>query len=232
MGKKFQTGAGDKIKVFVALLPLGDRTEPVNVNITTGSGGITNGSTTITVAALSGPIAGGTPIKFTNAGGGSLQTYLASDAKAGDTVLTVETTTGSLTGTCTAAYVAKLRLAGGTSTGAKITNSTTESLVFEDEQGYEDGVVTKASWSVPWNANLLSDDDSYRRIYAAAAKGTSGREVYVWQYDPPPAGYTTGDGLKGACIVGDFSKDLKSDSIVSFTTEFKGQGSPEFIRYA
>jgi hypothetical protein len=232
LGRKFQTGAGDKIKVFVALLPLGSRVEPVDVTVTTGTGGITNGSTTITVAALSGAIAAGTPLLFSNAGGGKLQTYLAADAAAGATVLTVETTTGSLTGTCTASYVAKLRLAGGTSTGAKITNSTTESLVFEDQQGYDDSIVTKANWEIPWTANLLSDDDSYRRIYYAASKGTSGREVFIWQYDPPPAGYTTGDGLKGACIVGDLSKDLKSDSIVSFSTTFKGNGSPEFMRYA
>ncbi|MEP0873618.1 hypothetical protein NDA01_28060 [Trichocoleus desertorum AS-A10] len=57
MPKKFQTGAGDKIKVFVALLPLGDRTEPVNVTVTTGSGGITASSTSLAVAALSGGIA-------------------------------------------------------------------------------------------------------------------------------------------------------------------------------
>lgn len=57
MPKKFQTGAGDKIKVFVALLPLGDRTEPVNVTVTTGTGGVTAASVTIAVAALSGPIA-------------------------------------------------------------------------------------------------------------------------------------------------------------------------------
>ncbi|MEP0873360.1 hypothetical protein NDA01_26730 [Trichocoleus desertorum AS-A10] len=232
MPKKFQTGAGDKIKVFVALLPLGDRTEPVNVTVTTGTGGITAASTTIAVAALSGPIAAGTPLEFSNAGGGKLKVYLSDDAKAADTVLKVETTSGSLTCTCTANYVAKLRLAGGTSTGAKIGNTTTESLVFEDPEGFEDGVVTKANWSIPWNANLLSDDDSYRRIYYAAIHGTSGREVYIWQYDPPPSGYTTGDGLRGACIVGDLSKDFKSDSIVSFTTEFKGQGSPTEIRYA
>ena len=57
MGKKFQNGAGDKVKVYVALLPLGVRTEPTNVTVTTDSGGISAASTTITVAALSGAIA-------------------------------------------------------------------------------------------------------------------------------------------------------------------------------
>jgi hypothetical protein len=232
LGKKFQTGAGDKVKVYVALLPLGSRVEPVDVTVTTGTGGVTAASNTITVAALSGAIAAGTPLLFSNVGGGKLQVYLAADAAAGATTLSVETTSGSLAGTCTAAYVAKLRLAGGTSTGAKIGNSTTESLVFEDAQGYEDGIVTKSNWEVPWEANLLADDDSYRRIYFAASYGTSGREVYIWQYDPPPVGATSGDGLKGACIVGDFSKTFKSDSIVTFSTTFKGQGSPTFMRYA
>jgi hypothetical protein len=231
MGKKFQNGAGDKVKVYVALLPLGVRTEPVNVTVTTGSGGISAASTTITVAALSGAIAAGTPLSFSN-GSSSLYVYLAADAAAGATTLTVETTTGSLTGTCTATYTAKLRLLGGTSTGAKIGATTTESLVFEDALGYEDGVVTKQNWEVPWKANLLSDDDAYRRVAYAASTAISGRELFIWQFDPPPAGYTNGDGLKGSVIASDFSKDFPSDNIVTFSCTFKGQGSPTITRYS
>ncbi|MBW4540706.1 MAG: hypothetical protein KME43_16380 [Myxacorys chilensis ATA2-1-KO14] len=235
MGKKFQVGSGDKVKVYVALLPLGDRTEPITINgIATASGGITANAVTINLGSAVGGvgIAGGTPLLFANSGGTKVKVYLTADAKADDTVLQIEAAAATVAGICTATYVPKLRLLGGTSSSPKISNKTQESLVFEDELGFEDGVVTSANWEIPWTANLLADDDAYRRIYFAATHGTSGREAYIWQYDPPPPGFTTGDGLKGACIVADFSKDLKSDGILSFQTSFKGQGTPGILRYS
>lgn len=232
MSKSFQTGAGNKVKLFVALLPLGDRTEPVDVSIIAGAG-IGSGATTFNVTALTGPIAGGTPLLFTNGGGSTLTVYLTDDAKTGDTNLKVETTTAALAGSSTASYVAKQRLLGGTKTGATIGADVQESLVFEDELGYSDGVVTKQSWEVPWTANLLSNDDCYRRVYYAATHGIAGREVYVWQQDPAPKGaFTAGDGLKGSCVVTNFQKDLPSDNITTFTCTFKGQGSPTITRYS
>ena len=99
MSKTFQVGAGNKVKLYVALLPLGDRTEPEDVTVT-ASGGITSAATTITVAALTGAIAGGTPLKFSN-GTNDLIVYLTEDAKAGATSLKVEATTAALTGSCT-----------------------------------------------------------------------------------------------------------------------------------
>jgi hypothetical protein len=216
MGKKFQTGAGDKCKMYVALLPLGDRTEPVSINgIATSSSGITANATTINLGAAVGGvgIGGGTPLEFANSGGTKVKVYLTADAKADDTVLQIEPAATTVAGVCTATYVPKLRLVGGTSSSPKISNKTQDSLVFEDQLGFDDSLVVSSSWEIPWTANLLADDDAYRRIYFAATHGTSGREVWVWQTDPPPTGFTTGDGLKGACIVTDFSKDLKSDGM-------------------
>jgi hypothetical protein len=235
MGKKFQVGAGNKTFMYVALLPLGDRTEPVSINgIATASGGITANATSINLGAAVGGvgIGGGTPLEFANSGGTKVKVYLSADAKADDTILQIEPAAATVAGVCTATYVPKLRLLGGTSSSPKISNKTQQSLVFEDELGFEDGVTTSAAWEIPWTANLLADDDAYRRIYFAATHGTSGREVWVWQTDPPPAGYTTGDGLKGACLVADFSKDLKSEGILTFQTSFKGQGSPVITRYS
>jgi hypothetical protein len=232
MSKSFQTGAGNKVKIHVALLPLGVRTEPVNVTVTTSSGGITNSSTSITVNALSGAIAAGTPLLFSNGSATPLKVYLALDAKAGDTTLTVDTTTAALTGTCTATYTAKLRLLGGTQSGANIGADVTESLVFEDPLGYADGVITKQNWELPWTANLLSSDDAFRRVFYAATNAISGREVYVWQEDPPPSGYTTGDGMKGSCVVTSFQRSFPSEGIVTWQATFKGQGSPTITRYS
>ncbi|MFB2768582.1 hypothetical protein ACE1AT_04725 [Pelatocladus sp. BLCC-F211] len=231
MSKTFQVGAGNKVKLYVALLPLGDRTEPEDVSITT-SAAISSGATSIAVTALTGAIAGGTPLTFDN-GTSKLTVYLARDAKAGDTTLTVETTTAGLTGSSsTAEYVAKLRLLGGTQLNANINSDRTDVLVFEDPLGYKDGAITGQSWELPWTANLLSDDDAFRRTAFAATYAVSGREMYVWQEDPPPNGYAVGDGLKGAACVMNFQKSLQSTAICTISCTFMGQGSPTITRYS
>jgi hypothetical protein len=231
MSKTFQVGAGNKVKLYVALLPLGDRTEPTDVSLTT-SAAIASAATTIAVTALTGPIAGGTPLTFSN-GTDKLTVYLAKDAKAGATTLNVEATTSGLTGSSsTAEYTAKLRLLGGTQLNANINSDRTDVLVFEDLLGYKDGAVTGQSWELPWTANLLSDDEAFRRVFFAASQAVSGREVFVWQEDAPPAGFAVGDGLKGATVVMNLQKSLASTAILSFTCTFMGQGSPTITRYS
>lgn len=236
MSKKFQTGAGNKVKLYVALLPLGDRTEPTTITgIATQNTGIANNATEVNLSsALGGQgIAAGTPLTFTNGSGASRKVYLSEDAKAGDTVLQIETMQGgAISGVCTATYTPKMRLLGGTQAGAQIGAERQQTQVFEDDLGYQDGVVTSQTWSIPWTANLLADDDAYRRIFYAATNAVEGREVYVWQEDPPPAGSTVGDGLKGACIVENFNKEFPANGILTFTTTFQGQGSPAITRYS
>ncbi|HYW17712.1 MAG TPA: hypothetical protein VE956_00110 [Nodularia sp. (in: cyanobacteria)] len=230
MSKTFQVGAGNKVKLFVALLPLGDRTEPVDVEVTAASG-ITLAATSVTVTALDGPIAGGTPLTFDN-GTAKLTVYLSKDAKVGATTLTIEPAAAALTGSSTAEYVAKLRLLGGTQLNANINSDRTDVLVFEDPLGYKDGAVTGQSWELPWTANLLSDDEAFRRVFFAASQAVSGREVFVWQEDAPPAGFAVGDGLKGATVVMNMQKSLTSTAILTFTCTFMGQGSPTITRYS
>ncbi|MFK0731389.1 MAG: hypothetical protein ACFKPT_02740 [Gloeotrichia echinulata GP01] len=230
MSKTFQVGAGNKVKLYVALLPLGDRTEPIDVTVTAASG-ITSAATSITVTALSGPIAGGTPLLFDN-GTTKLLVYLTRDAKAGATTLTIEPATAALTGSSTAEYVAKLRLLGGTQLNANINSDRADVLVFEDALGYKDGAITGQSWELPWTANLLTTDDAFRRVFYAASQAVSGREVYVWQEDAPPAGYAVGDGLKGATVVMNAQKSLASNAILTVSMTFQGQGSPTITRYS
>lgn len=230
MSKNFQVGAGNKVKLYVALLPLGDRTEPTDVTAITTTG-ITSAATSITVAALTGAIAGGTPLTFDNSTD-KLQVYLTQDAKLGDTTLHVEATTAALTGSSTANYVAKLRLLGGTQLSAKLNSDRADVLVFEDALGYKDGAITGQSWELPWTANLLSSDEAFRRVFYAGSQAVSGREVFVWQQDPPPAGYAVGDGLKGAAVVMNVDKSLESSAICKVSLSFMGQGSPTITRYS
>lgn len=232
MGQTFQVGAGNKVKLFVALLPLGDRTEPTDVeNITTVVGGITANATTIELeTALTGNVAGGTPLVFENGDGDKLTVYLAKDAKEDDDELIIEPASAALTGASIADYTAKLRLLGGTQLSANINSDRTDVLVFEDELGYKDGAITGQSWELPWTANLLSNDEAFRRVFYAGAYAVSGREVYVWQEDPPPGGFAVGDGLKGAACVMNLSKSLQSDAICTVSFTLMGQGSPSITR--
>ncbi|MBW4598915.1 MAG: hypothetical protein KME29_04705 [Calothrix sp. FI2-JRJ7] len=230
MSRTFVSGGGDKVKLFVALLPLGDRTEPQDVTITATSG-ITLNATTITVNALTGSIGAGTPLKFADADDDFVIVYLKEDALAGATSLKIETGATALTGPLTCTYKAKLRLLGGTQMSVSTNAQRTETMVFEDPLGYGDGVITKQMWQIPWTANLLTDDEAYQRIYYANINGVSGREVYVWQQDPPPAGFNTGDGLKGSTVVTNFTKQMNADAIVTFNCEFMGQGAPILTRY-
>ncbi|QLE47883.1 hypothetical protein FD724_06990 [Nostoc sp. C057] len=230
MSKTFQVGAGNKVKLYVALLPLGDRTEPEDVSITAASG-ITSAATSVTVTALTGAIAGGTPLTFDN-GTDTLTVYLTADALIGATTIAIEPATAALTGSSTAEYVAKLRLLGGTQLSAKLNSDRADVLVFEDVLGYKDGAITGQSWELPWTANLLSSDEAFRRVFFAASNAVSGREVYVWQQDPPPAGYAVGDGLKGATVVMNLDKSLTSTAICTVTFSLMGQGSPTITRYS
>jgi hypothetical protein len=230
MSKTFQVGAGNKVKLYVALLPLGDRIEPTNVSVTAASG-ITSAATSVTVTALTGAIAGGTPLLFEN-GTDKLLVYLIKDAKLGDTNLAIEPASSALTGSSTATYTAKLRLLGGTQLNANINAERADVLVFEDPLGFKDGAITSQSWELPWTANLLTTDEAFRRVFYAAANAVSGREVYVWQEDAPPAGFAKGDGLEGACVVMNAQKNLQSVGILTFTTTFQGQGSPKITRYS
>ncbi|QLE47991.1 hypothetical protein FD724_07555 [Nostoc sp. C057] len=129
MSKTFQVGAGNKVKLYVALLPLGDRTEPEDVSITAASG-ITSAATSVTVTALTGAIAGGTPLTFDN-GTDTLTVYLTADALIGATTIAIEPATAALTGSSTAEYVAKLRLLGGTQLSAKLNSDRADVLVLK-----------------------------------------------------------------------------------------------------
>ena len=230
MSKTFQVGSGNKVKLYVALLPLGDRTEPQDVEVETSAAALL-GATTIAVDALPGALAGGTPLTFDDSGI-KKTVYLTEDAKLGAVSLKVEPLTSALASAATASYVAKLRLLGGTQLDVQINADRTDVLVFEDLMGYKDGAVTSQSWEMPWTANLLTDDEAYRRVFYAASNAVTGREVFVWQQDPPPAGYAVGDGLKGAAVITGFKKNLTSTGIVTTSFGIMGQGSPIITRYS
>ncbi len=223
MTKAFQTGVGNKIKVYAALLPKGSRTAPVDVSITvdTGGGAII-GDTEIGVVALTGAIAKGTPLIFS--GGG--KAYLAEDAAVGDIILTVQPLVAAIADAETAEFVAKSRLLGGTQADLNYGNTSTDVLIFEDEKGYADGAITGSSWSISWNANILLDDTSFETLEYNATNATSGQEIYIWRETVPPTGFTIGKTTHGPCVVSDYSEPTPSDGLLTYSCTFQGRGTP------
>lgn len=225
MSKAFLTGVGNKIKVYVALLPKGSRTAPTDVTVTVDTGGGAVASdTSIGVTALSGAIAKGTPLLFS----GGTKAVLSADAAAGATTLTVSPLDGAIADAETATFTAKTRLLGGTQADLSLGNTTTDVLVFEDAGGYNDGAVTGASWSISWSANELLDDTTFDAIEYNARNATSGQEVYIWHESPPPTGYTVGRTYHGPAIIEGFDMTRPSDGLLSYSCTFQGRGTPSF----
>ena len=149
--KRFQVGSGNKVFLYVALLPLKSRKEPQNVRIQAtadfSSGPDSTLQGELAVSALDGDIAAGSIISFGNFNTQTqVKAILDKDAKEGDaslglTILPESQITDILTG-ATTDYIAKLRLLGGTSLSPNINANRVDSLVFEDALGYSDGVIT------------------------------------------------------------------------------------------
>jgi hypothetical protein len=227
MSQSFESGAGNKVFCYVALLPLKDRTEPVDVTVTC-SAGITSGATTIAVTALTGPIAGGTPLVFENTSNDRLLAYLEEDAKLGATSIAIAAATAALTGSCEAEYIAKTRILGGTQATETINQNRTETQVFEDLLGFTDGVPTSRSWEVPWQGNFVPGDLTLQRIIEGLAGKDMGREVYVWlEYNTPVNGVS---GIEGAAMISNYQKSYPSNGIITVQWTFMGNGSPKIIK--
>jgi len=225
MTKAFLTGVGDKVKVYVALLPKGSRVAPTNVTVTVAvGGGALIGETTIGVNALSGAIAAGTPLTFS----GGDKAVLSADAATGATTLTVFPLEGAIADGETATFTAKTRLLGGTTADLSLGNTTTDVLIFEDPGGYNDGAVTGSSWSISWTAQELLDDTTFDTIEYNARNANSGQEIYIWHESPAPTGYTTGRTYHGPAIIEGFDMSRPSDGLLTYSCTFQGRGTPNF----
>ena len=206
--------------------------EPLVADLLAGDTAEILPNTTLQVNPLSGSIAMGTRLTF-NPGGGEVRAYLAADVLAGATSIDLIDLSGDIAVGDVAKYKAKLRLLGGTSTGFNLNPNRTGIQVFEDEGGYEDGVITNATWEAPWSGNYLTDDESYERIkFAARRSPVDNREVYLWSEKPAPVGKTTGETDKGATLVTALSESFPADGVLTSSWTFSGQGTPDFDRAA
>lgn len=206
--------------------------EPLTADLLSGDTAEILPNTTLGVQPLSGAIAMGSRLTF-NPGGGEVRAYLAKDVLAGATSIELIDLSGNIASGSVAKYTAKLRLLGGTSTGFNLNPNRTGIQVFEDEGGYEDGVITNATWEAPWSGNYLVDDESYERIkFATRRSPVDNREVYLWSEKPAPVGKTTGETDKGATLVTALSESLPADGVLTSSWTFSGQGTPDFDRAA
>lgn len=206
-------------------------TEPLANNLAIGSSGEILPNITLNVNPLSGSIARGTRLTFNKDTPNETRGYLALDVDAGAQQVLLEDISGDIAIGDVANFIAKLRILGGTSTGFNLNPNRSGFQLFEDEGGYEDGVVTNGTWDAPWTGNYLVDDESYERIkFAARRSPVDNREIYLWSEKPAPVGKTTGETDKGPTLITGLSESLPSDGILTSTWTFSGQGTPNFDR--
>lgn len=232
---RFQTASGNKVKLFLSLLPLCDREEPRDVLNMILASSISIGQEEMElVTPINNSIAAGTSFSFVVNQKKCLVT-LAEDAIPGQSTLLIspfaarpgtEIPVGSVTN-----HIAKLRLLGGTQLDTNGNLETVDTVPFEDETGADETTVVSSKWELPWKANLLAADPAYRRLFSCILDAVNGRELYIWQYDAPPPTALQGDGLEGAALALNYSKNFQTKAIVGFGCTFKIQGTPKQISY-
>lgn len=226
--------SGNKTKIYFTILPdelYDNPTEPQDVTITTSAATAVN-ATTLAVTALSGPVPIGTPIQLLD-GSNKVVVYTTASAKTGATALTVEKVAVAIASGATGTYKALLLLAGGKSADEQIQSNDEEFTVFNDGNvlNYSTGIVTRASWQLSYQFNVLAADLSYFRLAYAAQYAVNGVLGWLKKEDPVPKGYTTGESIAGVVAVTDFQKNNSAEGILSGQLTFKGRGKPDLKHY-
>jgi len=213
MSNAFIIGRGTV--VTVAPLEPGVRAEIPEQTITVGATAAAVAATTITVAALDEPLAASAEnpvfLAFEDAVDGSDRfVVVTAPADAGDTTLTVAPLKRAIAPASTAIFPVKLQAR----TSADIATSTTDttSTTF-DSEGFADGVVTGAGYTISCGGNLLQLDAGYRTCLHAFQNF---REIQVRiQLPSPGAGYTKGYVYTGVAAVTDIPTTTPSDGLIT-----------------
>ncbi len=233
---RFYTASGNKVKLFLSLLPLCSREEPRdNLNMVLSRMIELDQDELSLVAPVQNPMSGGTSLPFV-VNGKKCLVELAEDVIAGQDNLPIkpfiaapqvtEIPAGAVTN-----FIAKQRLLGGTQLDVNINLETVDTVPFEDESGSDETTVVSSKTEIPWKASLLGSDIAYRRVFFCTMDAISGRELYIWQHDAPPPGAFQSDGIKGAALPLNFTKNFQTKAIVTFGCTFKVQGTPQRIPY-
>lgn len=203
------------------------RDKPVNVTVTLDDPVVALDDT-ITVTALSGFIAAGNRLAFSN----GLVVYTTEDADAGATTIAIEPATGTAVGTETASYVAKTRIISTSSLGFNINNSDSTFQTHDDANGFSDGVITSADWSIPVEGQWIVGSATESMLQFLSYNAAKGREAYAWLELAPPSGATNGDTYEGPVVMESRTLPIPANGIVTYSSTLKGRKTPLFTRAA
>lgn len=232
MAKNFLRGVQTKVFFGImpdALLALPELQAPADVTVTL-SAAIVLADDTISVTALSAPIAAGTPLTFVLAGPPivKLTVYTVAEAAAGATSILIAPADGAIATAAVCAHKGLILLKGGTTSQMQIQNQDQTTKIYQDEDGdrFDDGIVTSAGWEMSYSFNVLGDDASYYRLSYCSANAVNGVRGYLRRELAAPPTYAKGKIMEGLVDVTTNSEDAPADNMVTGQCTFKGRGAP------
>lgn len=216
MTSSFVLGKGTKVDI--AMLPVGSKTEPTPITLTTGATPTAKDTTPSATIALTTAIPtgketipAGSFLGFKDpATGKVVMVQLTADAKAGDTNLTVDIIPEAIAPNSVAQY--PLRLSGRTNANIGRSGNRIEATDF-DSSGFSTGLTASISQTVECGGNYLPNDPGFRTAEHAF---TNLREVYVWIELPKISdAYSKGKIYKGFASITDLPVEIPADGILT-----------------
>lgn len=225
----FVIGKGTQVRV--ALLPLGDRTTPGDVTLTTAGTETAKDTTSpgvITLAAALGAnilIPAGTYLTFkAPTTGKEVTVQLVEDAVTDDSELAVNLIPEGIAASSIAK--APLILRGRTSANLNRSGKTTTSVDF-DSAGYADGALTSIEQKIDIPGAWLPTDAGFATVEYAFQEL---REIYLWLELPKiSAAYSKGKIYHGPALIENVGLESKADGIIDGKISVMFAGKPTIV---
>ena len=216
--------------VEIALLPIGDATEPVRAVLAT-----TNAITAKDIASpaeitLSAALGAGVKIPAGSflgfvapTSGKSVLVQLIADALAGDTTLAVATIPEAIAASSVAKY--PLRLSGRTAANIGRKANRTAVVDFESD-GYSTGLTTRLEQTLDCPGNWLPTDAGFATAEYAI---TELRPIFLWVTLPKISdAYSKGRIYSGVASIIDLPLDVPADGVISGKASLNFEGKPAY----
>lgn len=228
MPTPFVIGKGTKIRI--ALLPVGDTTEPKSATLTSSATAIAQNLTATPTISLTGTIAAGVLIpagSFVSfkapATGKEVLVQLRADAKAGENALAVVSIPEAIAASSIAQY--PLRLSGRTSADLDRKGKRTATVDF-DSDGYSQGATTSIEVGIKAGGNWLPTDAGF---CTAEFAFNELRTVYLWLELPKISdAYSQGRIYHGVASISSLPLKIGADNIITGDMDMNFEGKPNF----
>lgn len=222
----FVIGRGTKL--YVALLPVGDETEPAELTLTTTNSVTAKGVSGPVTITLSGAVAAGKRIvagNFLNfvdeATGKEVLVELTADVEPTDTTIEVAIVPEDIPASAVATF--PMRLKGRTAANLDRSGNTTSVVDFENE-GYSTSVQTSIEQGFSAPGSFLPTDAGFATCEKAFEDL---RQIYVWLELPKTsAAYSKGRVYHGPCAISNLPLEIPADGALTGNLEGAFNGKP------